>query len=115
MADPTLRQRTKRRGDQDGVVGNGNGNDVPRNSSTLGGAPVKIRKRTRDRPNGDAAHDFTADDPLEEVSSESVWLDGPLALTLLPPLGSFLTGGTLPRNSIAANYSNHLTDSFWPI
>lgn len=33
-----------------------------------------------------------------DKEESSAWLDGPLALTLLPPLGSFLTGGwfTLP-------------------
>jgi len=33
-------------------------------------------------------------------TKDSVWLDGPLALTLLPPIASFLTGGDFVRDSL---------------
>lgn len=55
------------------------------------------RKRNRDRLARDAIDIEPEHFVVEESHHEGVWLDGPLALTLLPPLGSFLTGGTYIR------------------
>lgn len=63
------------------VAPNGVDTAVPRTTST--------RKRAH-RLAQDADY---VDPELVEDGHEAVWLDGPLALTLLPPLGSFLTGG----------------------
>jgi hypothetical protein len=66
------------------AASNGADTGVPRATGT--------RRRNKERLNQDN-HEIS-DDVVEEPVAESVWLDGPLALTLLPPLGSFLTGGS---------------------
>jgi hypothetical protein len=62
----------------------------PAGSSGPDTRPTTTRKRARERLGKDIQE--VAEDAVEH-SHEAVWLDGPLALTLLPPLGSFLTGG----------------------
>jgi len=54
---------------------------------------IGTRRRNRERLDKDNQQE-TPEDTIEEGSAEGVWFDGPLALTLLPPLGSFLTGGS---------------------
>lgn len=92
MASTLLEQpRVRRRKDdtaKSSVSLNGNGNtSAPRSTGT--------RKRHRDRLSRDAPE--RAEEHIEEPHNEGVWVDGPLALTLLPPLGAFLTGGTYTR------------------
>lgn len=42
-----------------------------------------------------------ASEELEDLkSNDSVWFDGPLALTIVPPIGSYLTGGDFVRDGL---------------
>lgn len=70
------------------AASNGINGAVPRTTGT--------RRRNRERLDKDNQQEIP-EDTLEEGSAEGVWFDGPLALTLLPPLGSFLTGGSSSR------------------
>ena len=66
---------------------------APSNDANTGAPrPTGMRKRNKERLTQES-HE-SPDDVVEEPVAEGVWLDGPLALTLLPPLGSFLTGGS---------------------
>lgn len=60
------------------------------------------RQERLGRRNRRAISDFEEEQEDFEVKRDkeesSAWLDGPLALTLLPPLGSFLTGGDFVRD-----------------
>lgn len=99
MASTVLEQpRVSRRRKEDpasrssnGLNGIGN-TSVPRSTGT--------RKRHRDRLAPDARNH--PEEHIDEPHTDGVWVDGPLALTLLPPLGAFLTGGTY-TNSLITN------------
>ncbi len=63
----------------------------------------KRRERIDRRAVSDAEEEPEHFVAKRDVEESSAWLDGPLALTLLPPLGSFLTGGSfLAMNSAPA-------------
>ncbi|KAF8323883.1 hypothetical protein DL93DRAFT_2069970 [Clavulina sp. PMI_390] len=55
----------------------------------------KTSRGRRQHQGHDDEHDHE-----HEHTNDAFWLDGPLALTLLPPLGSFLTGGDWLRDGL---------------
>ena len=86
--------RVRKRKTDGKPASNGIAAAVPRATGT--------RKRNKERL-GQDNHEIN-DDVAEEATTEGVWFDGPLALTLLPPLGSFLTGGLSSMTLVEVSY-----------
>ncbi|KAF8336275.1 uncharacterized protein EI90DRAFT_3287418 [Cantharellus anzutake] len=59
----------------------------------------KTRKR-KERLGRPSRHDVDNGNTQHKPEESSAWFDGPLALTLLPPIGSFLTGGDYVRDAL---------------